>query len=190
MLTHPWTRPDLYLWWVGWDWNLLYCSHHNLESSDDESVGTLSVLDADWSVITKYRGVFDIMNIDELSSSVKLLLATRSSAMRGHRPTSHINPSCQWDFYVRVSIYVLHSVPNNSDSSTHDNDNGGNNLVAGHSSSLWPAVHLLPPLHRHQPADLKNADNSNSLITFIQRYSLLLSRLTGLLSLVILNKWL
>ena len=33
-------------------------------------MGTLSVLDADWSVITKYRGVFDLMNIHELSLSV------------------------------------------------------------------------------------------------------------------------
>ena len=47
-----------------------YCSSQNLKSSDDGSVGTLSVLDADWSVVTKYGGVFDIMNIDELSLSV------------------------------------------------------------------------------------------------------------------------
>ena len=39
----------------------------NLENSDDGSVGTLAVLDADWSVIIKYRGVFDLMNIHELS---------------------------------------------------------------------------------------------------------------------------
>ena len=31
---------------------------------------TLAVLDADWSVITKYRGVFDLMNINELNLSV------------------------------------------------------------------------------------------------------------------------
>ena len=30
----------------------------------------LSVLDADWSVMSKYRGVFDLMNINELSLSV------------------------------------------------------------------------------------------------------------------------
>ena len=58
------------LGWVGWDWIFLYCSHQNLESSDDGNVGTLSVLDADWSVITKYGGIFDLMNIDELSLSV------------------------------------------------------------------------------------------------------------------------
>ena len=46
---------------------LLYGSRQNLESSDDGSVGTLSVLDADWSVVTKYGGVFDLMNTDELS---------------------------------------------------------------------------------------------------------------------------
>ena len=28
----------------------------NLESRDDGSVGLLPVLDADWSVVTKYRG--------------------------------------------------------------------------------------------------------------------------------------
>ena len=49
---------------------MLYCSRQNLESSDDGSVITLSVLDADWSVVTKYGGVFDLMNIDELSLSV------------------------------------------------------------------------------------------------------------------------
>ena len=47
--------------------NCWCCSCQNLESSDDGSMGTLAVLDADWSVITKYRGVFDLMNINELS---------------------------------------------------------------------------------------------------------------------------
>ena len=43
------------------------CSAKNLENCDDGSVGTLSVLGADWSVVIKYRGVFDLMNINELS---------------------------------------------------------------------------------------------------------------------------
>ena len=58
------------LGWVGWDWIFVCRSHQNLESSDDGSVGMLSVLGADWSVVTKYRGVFDLMNINELSLSV------------------------------------------------------------------------------------------------------------------------
>ena len=37
--------------------------------------------------VTKYRRVFDLMNINELSLSVPLLLAARSDAWR--RPTSH-----------------------------------------------------------------------------------------------------
>ena len=33
-------------------------------------MGLLPVLDADWSFVTKYREVFDLMNINELSLSV------------------------------------------------------------------------------------------------------------------------
>ena len=70
VLTHPRTRLDLYLCGrVGTETNWC-CFRQNLESSDDGSVGTLAVIDADWSVITKYRGVFDLMNINELSLSV------------------------------------------------------------------------------------------------------------------------
>ena len=70
VLTHPMTKLDLYLGgWVGTE-NCLCCSCQNLESSDDGSMGMLALLDADWSVITKYRGVFDLMNINELSLSV------------------------------------------------------------------------------------------------------------------------
>ena len=43
------------------------CSRQNLKSSDDGSVGTLAVLVAHWSVITRYRGVFELMNFNELS---------------------------------------------------------------------------------------------------------------------------
>ena len=52
--------------WVGTE-NIWCCFRQNLKSSDDGSAGTLAVLDADWSVTTKYRGVFDLMNINELS---------------------------------------------------------------------------------------------------------------------------
>ena len=56
----------------------------NLESSDDGSVGTLAV-----SVITKYRGVFDIMNINEFSLSVPATLGAGADQLL----TSDINPS-------------------------------------------------------------------------------------------------
>ena len=85
-----------------WNWKCLYCFRQNLESSDDGSVGMLSVLDADWSVVTKYGGVFDLMNIDELSYQLQLLLAARSSAVRGRRATSyfwHKSLCCHKDFY-------------------------------------------------------------------------------------------
>ena len=70
VLTHPWTKLDLYLsGWVGTEM-IWCCSRQNPESSDDGSVGTLAVLDADWSVITRSGGVFDLMNIHELRLSV------------------------------------------------------------------------------------------------------------------------
>ena len=46
VLTHPWSKQDMYL--AGWVGTENICS-------DDGSVGTLAVLDADCSVITKYR---------------------------------------------------------------------------------------------------------------------------------------
>ena len=76
VLSHPWTKLDLYLGgWVGTEifW---CCSHQNLESSDD-------VIDADWSVITKYRGVFDLMNINELSLSVPATVGRPLSCRAG-----------------------------------------------------------------------------------------------------------
>ena len=66
-----------------------YCSRQNLESSDAGSVGTLSVLDADWSVVTKYTGVFDLMNIDELRLSATATVG-RAPLPRGHRPISYV----------------------------------------------------------------------------------------------------
>ena len=48
VLTHPWTKLDMYL--VGWVGTENICS-------DDGSLGALAVLDADWSVITKYRSL-------------------------------------------------------------------------------------------------------------------------------------
>ena len=73
VLTHPWTKLDMYL--VGWVGTENICS-------DDGSLGALAVLDADWSVITKYRGVFDLMNINELPLSVPTAVGHRSSAAR------------------------------------------------------------------------------------------------------------
>ena len=67
----------------------------NLESSDDGSVGMLAVLDADWSVITKYRGIFDFMNISELSLSVPATVGHPLICCTGADQllTSDINPS-------------------------------------------------------------------------------------------------
>ena len=55
----------------------------------------LAVLDADWSVITKYRGIFDFMNISELSSSVPATIGRPLSCHTGADQllTSDINPS-------------------------------------------------------------------------------------------------
>ena len=83
VLTHPWTKLDLYLsGWVGTE--IIWChSCQNPESSDDGSVGTLPVLDADWSVITKHRGIFDLMNINELSLSVPVTVGHALSCRSG-----------------------------------------------------------------------------------------------------------
>ena len=71
------------------------CSCPNLENSDDGSVGTLAAIDADWSVITKYGGVFDIMNINEFSLSVPATVGRPLSSHAGADQllTSDINPS-------------------------------------------------------------------------------------------------
>ena len=95
VLIHPWTKLDLYLGgWVGTE-IIWCCSCQNLESSDDGSMGMLAVIDAEWSVTTKYRGVFDLMNINELSLSlpatVGRLLSCRVGA--GQLLTFDINPS-------------------------------------------------------------------------------------------------
>ena len=63
--------------------NILCCSCWNLEGSDDGSVGTLAVLDADWSVITRSGGVFDLMNINELSLSVPVTVGHTLSCCMG-----------------------------------------------------------------------------------------------------------
>ena len=54
----------------------------------------LAVL-ADWSVITKYRGVFDLMDINELSLSVTSTVGCPLSCCTGADQllTSDINPS-------------------------------------------------------------------------------------------------
>ena len=73
------------------------CSLRNLKINDDGSVGTLSELDADWSVITKYRarGIFDLMDINKLSLSVPATVGRllRCFAEADQLLTSDINPS-------------------------------------------------------------------------------------------------
>ena len=57
-------------------------------------MGTLSVLDADGSVLTKYRGVFDLTNIHELSLSVTATVGCLFISCVGADQllTSDINP--------------------------------------------------------------------------------------------------
>ena len=60
VLTHPWTRLDLYL--GGWVGIQILCA---------VPVRILkAVMMGSRSVVTKYGGVFDLMNINELSLSV------------------------------------------------------------------------------------------------------------------------
>ena len=85
----------------------MYCSRQNLESGDDGSVSTLSVLDADWSVITKYRGVFDLMNINELkftNYSYCWLPAHLLCAGADQLLTSDINPSVVTRTFMSASV--------------------------------------------------------------------------------------
>ena len=71
------------------------CSAKNLENCDDGSVGTLTVLGADWSVITKCTGVFDLININGLSLSVVAIVGCPLICCVGTDQllTSDINPS-------------------------------------------------------------------------------------------------
>ena len=57
-------------------------------------MGALAVLDADWSVITKYGGAFDLTNINELSRSVPATFSHPLSCPAGADQllTSDINP--------------------------------------------------------------------------------------------------
>ena len=73
----------------------MFCSCQNLESSDDGNVGTLAVIYADWSIITKYRWVFDLMNINELSLSVTATVGRPFGCRAGtdRLLTSDITPS-------------------------------------------------------------------------------------------------
>ena len=97
VLSHPWTILDMYL--GGWVRTKNICS-------DDGSVGTLAVLDADWSVITKYRGVFDFMNINELSLSVPATVGRPISCRAGADQllTSDINPSVVTRNFVSACV--------------------------------------------------------------------------------------
>ena len=78
--------------------------------SDDGSVGTLAVLDVGWSVITTYRGVFDliiiiIMNINELSLSVPATVGRPLiCAGADQLLTSDINPSVVTTTFMSGSI--------------------------------------------------------------------------------------
>ena len=74
VLTHPWTRLDLYL--GGWVGIQILCA---------VPVRILkAVMMGSRSVVTKYGGVFDLMNINELSLSV-----TATVGRPFGRPTSH-----------------------------------------------------------------------------------------------------
>ena len=101
VLTHPWTKLDMYL--AGWVGTENICS-------DDGSGGTLAVLDADWSLITKYRGVFDliiiIMNINELSLSVPATVGRPLICRAGADQllTSDINPSVVTRTFMSASV--------------------------------------------------------------------------------------
>ena len=102
VLTHPWTKLDMYL--AGWVGTENICS-------DDGSVGTLAVLDVGWSVITKYRGVFDliiiiIMNINELSLSVPATVGRPLICRAGADQllTSDINPSVVTTTFMSASV--------------------------------------------------------------------------------------
>ena len=66
------------------------CSRRNVEESGDGRVGTLAVLDADWSVTTKINvvGSLTLLILMSYLNQFQLLLAARSAA-RGHRSTSH-----------------------------------------------------------------------------------------------------
>ena len=64
----------------------------------------LAVLDADWSVITKYRGVFDFMNISELSSSLPAAIGRPLSCRAGAEQLL----TSDKDFYISYkTIYHL-----------------------------------------------------------------------------------
>ena len=106
VLTHPWTKLDLYLGgWVGAETNWC-CSRQHLESCGDRNVGTPAVLDADWSVITKHRGVFDLMNINEFSLSVPATVGRPISCRAGADQllTSDLNPSVVTRTFMSANV--------------------------------------------------------------------------------------
>ena len=78
------------------------CSRRNLGESGDGRVGTLVVLDADWSVITKYGRFFDLMNINELSRSVPATFSRPLSCREGTYQllTCDTNPSVVTSTFV------------------------------------------------------------------------------------------
>ena len=103
--------------WVGTETDFLSsCSRRNLEESDDGRVGTLAVLDADWSVTTKYGGFFDIININELSQSIPATFGRPISCRVGTDQllTSDINPSIYLSIYrcIYTDIYISREMGN------------------------------------------------------------------------------
>ena len=94
VLTHPWTRFEFYL--GGWVETEIV-SAVLVRILKAVMMGTLSVLDAHWSVISKYGGVFefDLMNNSELSLSVTAAVGHLliCSAGTDQLLISDINPS-------------------------------------------------------------------------------------------------
>ena len=82
------------------------CSRRNLGESGDGRVGTLAVLDADWSVTTKYGGFFDIININELSQSIPATFGRPISCRvsTDQLLTSDINPSVLTRTFMSASV--------------------------------------------------------------------------------------
>ena len=72
----------------------------------------LSVLAADWSLVAKYGGVFDLMNIDELSLSVTATVGHPLSCRAGADQllTSDINPSVATRTFIPVLKHCFYPV--------------------------------------------------------------------------------
>ena len=73
-------------------------------------IGTLAVLAADWSVITKYGGVFDLMHINELHLSVPATVGNPLSCRADAEQllTSDINPSVVTRTFVMSNVFSVY----------------------------------------------------------------------------------